>query len=70
MKKTPCSKMFSIGEFEDALIDRGISYRDFDELRPMMFDWWVETENMTIDELCDDFIEHFELSVVSLSSNS
>jgi hypothetical protein len=35
-----------------------------------MFDWWIETDDMTIDELCDDFIEHFELSVVSSSSNS
>jgi hypothetical protein len=70
MKKTPCSKMFTISEFGEALVDRGITFRDFFRLRPMIYDWWRETDNMTIDELCDDFIDHFELSVVSSHSNS
>ena len=61
--------MFTISEFEEGLIDRGITYRV--SVNPvLMFDWWIETDDMTIDELCDDFIEHFELSVVSSSSNS
>jgi hypothetical protein len=70
MKKTPCSKMFTLVEFEQELIKRRVKFNLLLLLQPQISHWWSETNDMTLEELCDDFIEHFELSVVSLSSNS
>jgi hypothetical protein len=70
MKKTPCSKMFTYLEFEQELINRIVRFNFLCVLQPHIYQWWSEKNDMTLEELCDDFIKHFKLPGVSSHSNS
>lgn len=61
MKKTPCCRMFTLKEFEGELGEKGMTFDQLVEYSQQIYDWWLETDDMTVQELCDDFLHHFGL---------
>lgn len=54
---------YTIENFENGLLQKGISYEVLEKHKQQIGHWFYETEDMTIEELVDDFIHHWDLEM-------
>jgi hypothetical protein len=55
--------IYSFEDFENGLLERGVSQKTLEEYQYKMCHWYDETDDMNLEELIDDFIEHFDLEM-------
>jgi hypothetical protein len=52
---------YTLEQFEECLMNCGLTREDLDDKQQFIRDWYYETEDMTLYELVEDFIQHFDL---------
>jgi len=48
---------YTIIDFENNLLDLGLTRETLEENKQFIRDWFYETEDMTFDEMVEDFLE-------------
>ena len=48
---------YTIEDFENALLDSGLTMTDLYEKQKYVRDWYHDTEDLTLEELVEDFLE-------------
>lgn len=54
---------YTIEDFENGLLKRGVSQQTIEEKQQFIRDWYYETDDMNLEELVDDFIYHWNLEM-------
>ena len=48
---------YTIEDFENALLNSGLTMTDLEEKQQYVRDWYHDTEDLTLEELVEDFLE-------------
>ena len=48
---------YSIENFENSLLNSGLTMTDLEKIQQYVRDWYYDTEDLTLEELVEDFLE-------------
>ena len=48
---------YSIENFENSLLNSGLTMNDLEKIQQYVRDWYYDTEDLTLEELVEDFLE-------------
>lgn len=48
---------YTIENFENSLLNSGLTMTDLEKIQQYVRDWYYDTEDLTLEELVEDFLE-------------